>query len=1174
MNCTPFRRISAQKAACSHKTPKWFSLATLLLAVGSLLCSAPIALAQFGASIQGVVTDTQGAVVPNAKLTLVDQATGITRNATSNGEGVYNFNSLPPSRYKLTVTMTGFQTREIDDLTLIPEQPNALNVQLKVGSASESVTVNSVEVPNMDTETASINGTVTQNQIVHMPAFGRDATQLAQLAPGVLGDGGLSAGGGTRSLPGTNQGAGGATDGIFKTENGPQVVADGNQTDTNNVTIDGISASSVTWGGTTVVTPNEDSIDSVKVTSNAYDAENGRFSGTEIQIISKSGSNQYHGSFFFKAERPGLNAYQRWTSPNPSVKPIRDTSRYNDFGGSVGGPAWKNKIFPFFAYETLRNNSVTTGSGWYETKAFLGMAPTGSNAARYLGYTGEGVSYSSIAGGTCSQLGLTEGPYCYTIAGQGVNVGSPLKTPLGTHDPTWGGKSSVPEVGSGASPTGVADIALYNTLGPNQHVASQYYGRLDGQVTNNDRASFMIYWVPLTTLAYNGPVRPANLWNHNQVNNAFTGLWTHTFSPTLLNELRANAAGWRWNEINTNPQEAFGLAQASFGAVGSEFPNLNPNYYGAPSPSVFDQWTYGYQDVLTKSFGRHTLKVGGEVTRLYYLNETAGNARPSFVFAGLWDFLNDAPYSEGGNYNPSNGIPTPNREDNRENLWAAFAQDDWKISPSLTVNLGLRYSYFGPYYDNDNQLKTVVMGAGSALITGLTVRSGGNEWDAQKANFGPELGFAWVPSTFAQRFVLRGGFGINYNGDEMAITAQSISNPGNTVSASFCCSTASGNSGSGASILYQLPSDLHQIFGFPANAAAKTGFASNGLPSNAATTLSVTGFDANVKTIMTYHYSLDTEYNIGQGWVATLGYQGSTSHHLFLQQDMKVLAVAAGAPLSTQLTRVGYYGNKGNADYSAMLATVRHNFSHSFLAEAQYTWSKSMDNGSQPYYQDMYPYNLGYSWGRSDYNVQNAFKLFGMYQPTFFHERLLHSALDGWTLSGIFNVHAGFPWTPSYSGVGNIFYFGSGQNTLRPATYNGQARHNTSNAAFEAAPGTSGSNFSAGTTGAPYFTEPAFTAVTSGNTSTAGPLPQAPGVSRNSFTGPGYKDVDMTLTKGFYLPAIKGETAMIEVRADAFNLFNDANLNNPTTNVLSTTFGQSQNALGGRIVDMQARFSF
>jgi hypothetical protein len=472
-------------------------------------------------------------------------------------------------------------------------------------------------------------------------------------------------------------------------------------------------------------------------------------------------------------------------------------------------------------------------------------------------------------------------------------------------------------------------------------------------------------------------------------------------------------------------------------------------------------------------------------------------------------------------------------------------------------------------------MKVANLGTGSALITGLTVTNPSNEWVAQKGNFGPELGAAWNPKYLQHKLVVRGGFGLNYNEQEMAITAQSISNPGNTVSLTFCCSTASGNSGTGSSIAYKLPSNLYSIFGFPPNSAAITGFGSNGLPSSATATVSLNAFDPNPKTIATYHYSLDLQYDIGHQFVATLGYEGSEGRHEILQQDEKVIAVAAGDPLSSQITRVGYYSNRGNSNYNALLASIKHNFSHSFQSEAQYSWAKSMDNGSSPYYQDMYPYNIRYSYGRSDYNVQNMFKLFGMYQPNFFHQALLHDIADGWTLSGIFNVHAGFPWTPSYASVGNIFYYSSGQNTLRPAAYNGQAGHNHSNAAFQAAPGTAASNFPNGA--ASYFTEPTFTAVTSGTTATAGPLPQAPGMSRNSFTGPGYKDVDATLTKGFHLPNMRviGENGILEVRVDAFNLFNDVNLANPTTNILSpTTFGQSQSALGSRIVDMQARFSF
>ena len=1178
-----------------------------LRAASGLLLAAMIffvgvtAQAQFRASIQGTVTDSSGAAIPGATITLLDKNNNHADTATSGADGNYTFNALPPDQFKITAKKSGFETRVLDDVTLIPEQANTVNINLAVGGATEVVTVNAEAVPNLDTATASISGTITSDQITHMPSFGRDVTQLAQLAPGSFGDAGQGASGGTRSLPGTNQGGPANNDGIFKTENGPQVVANGNQTNTNSVLIDGISASSVTWGGTTVVTPTEESVDSVKVSSNAYDAEFGRFTGAQIQITSKSGTNQIHGSFFFKADRPGLNAYQHWNGPNSVGAPAlnsdgslktpqqrglnRDTGRFNQFGGSIGGPIWRNKLFAFFAYETLRQRTVSYATGYYETSAFLKEAPSGSIASQFTTFPGIGVSTNGLAAFSCTDLGLTEGPFCHAIPNQGLDIGSPLTTPLGTYDQSRS-LTDATQPGYGNGLDGVADVANFSLYSPNTRIASQYYGRMDGQVTSKDRLSFMIYWVPLSTVSYNGPVRSTNLWNHSQVNDAFTGLWNHTFGPTLLNEARANAAGWRWNEVTSNPQEAFGLPTLAYGDQRGMFPGTNPNVLSAPGPSVFNQWTYGYQDIVTKILGRHAIKAGASVTRLYYLNENVSGGRPTYKFANMWDFLNDSPYQETGTFNPSNGQPTQNRQDDRNNFWSLFVQDDFKVLPTLTLNMGLRYDHFGPLYDKDQIMRVVVLGSGAAELTGLSLRKGGGLYNVQDANFGPQFGFAWNPHEFSQRFVLRGGFGLNYNQNELAIVSQASGNPGNTYNATFCCKDKTGASNTGASIIYATASNIHSIYTYPINPNATTPYNSNGLPSSSSTTTSVTAFDANDKTIATYHFSMDTQYEISKQWVATLGYQGSVSHHLFLQQDLNVVAAVNGVPLNKQITRVGYYGNIGNANYHAMLATLKHNFSHSYQMEAQYTWSKSMDNGSQPYYQDVYPYQLAYSYGRSDYNVKDAFKIFGMWQPNFFHNAWLHAFADGWTVTGIYNVHTGFPWTPTYATSANLYYGNSGQGTLRPASYNGQGGHDLSNAAFESGPNASNSalrnkNYPNGALA--YFIAPTFTPVPSGSPiTTTAPPPQPPGIDRNSFDGPHYQSVDASLTKGFHLPKmpVLGESAIIEFRADAFNLFNETNLNNPSsglnTNLTtsSPTFGQSSSALAGRIIDLQARFSF
>ncbi len=198
-------------------------------------------------------------------------------------------------------------------MQIIPEQLNSLDLRLEVGQVDETVTVSST-TQALDTETATVSGTITSNQIQHMPSFNRDVFQLAQLAPGVFGDASQGSGGGSFDLPG-NQGPGGPAAVLAEfsqTENGPQIQNGGGQYETNSITVDGISTVSAVWGGTSVITPSEDSVDDMKVVSNSYDAENGRFSGAQIQVTSKSGSNQLHGSAFFKASRPGLNAYQRW----------------------------------------------------------------------------------------------------------------------------------------------------------------------------------------------------------------------------------------------------------------------------------------------------------------------------------------------------------------------------------------------------------------------------------------------------------------------------------------------------------------------------------------------------------------------------------------------------------------------------------------------------------------------------------------------------------------------------------------------------------------------------------------------------------------------------------------------------------------------------------------------
>ena len=1144
----------------------------------------PAAQAQYRGSLRGTVSDPQGAVVPDATVTLVNKDTNNTMVAISDDNGIYTFNALPPAPYRLTVDHPGFKKQVLENVKIIPEQLNSLNLQLVVGEVDQTVTVSST-TEALDTETATISGTISSNQIQHMPSFNRDVFQLAQLTPGVFGDASQQGGGGAYSLPGTQGpgGTGGGSGGIFQTENGPQVNTAGGQYQTNGISVDGISTVSAVWGGTSVITPSEDSVDNLKVVSNSYDAEFGRFSGAQIQVSTKSGTNELHGSAFFKASRPGLNAYQRWNgvgSTNPGTPAQRglnrDENRFNQYGGSLGGPLWKNKIFAFFNWETSPLSASTTSQNWYTTSQFSGSAATpGSIAATYLSFPGSGVAATGIIQRTCASAGLQEGVNCNTTAG-GLDVGSPLKTGLGLQDLSYGGNSNVPGTGGGLD--GVPDLAYFNLVNPTNTSQMQYNGRVDANVTHNDLVSFTIYWVPVSTTNYNGTNRPMNLWHHSQTNDAFALIWTHTFSPSLLNQARANAAGWRWNEVTSNPQAPFGLPQANIDNIG----NTTPAFFGAPGPSNLNQWTYTYSDVLTKIIGRHSIKVGGELTRLYYLNNPVYAARPSFNFHNLWAFANDAPYFENGQFDSMTGIPFANRQDGRQNIWGFFGQDDIKLLPTLTVNLGLRWSNFGAFDTKQNNLAVMKFGPGPNPLTLLHIREGGSLYAPQRSNFGPVVGFAWQPSQYGGKVVIRGGFGINYNQNEIAITTNGTGNPPNAVQASFTCPYPFNTNPScaGTGILYQTATSPNSLFGYPPNPSTITTFGPDNLPLNGSA-IFVTGFPSNPKTTAVYHYSLDFQYQFPANWVMTMGYMGNQTRHLLIHSNWNAIAASAGLTLNPKVNFLNFWDNSGSGNFNAGIFSIAHSFSHSFQATAEYTWSKAMDENSGPYFQDPYPYSTQAAYGRSDYNVTNAFKLFGLWEPTFFHgsHSWVEKVVGGWTLSGIWNLHSGFPWNPYYN-TNTLYYQGSGYGQLRPAGILPGAGTSTSNSTYMQP-----INPNYGGNGTNFFVAPSY--VQGANFPAISPAP-LPGIQRNGLNSPGYNDVDLSLSKAFGMPRIPGlgEKAQFLVRADVYNFFNKTNINSQSidknlgsvapdgTITPNSNFGVAGSALGSRTVQLQARFSF
>jgi hypothetical protein len=1148
----------------THLSRKRFEGSSVLAAIWMLALFATPLAAQYRGSLQGTVTDPQGEVVPGATVTVTSKETNTSKTTTTGGSGVYSIAGLAPGTYTISAQATGFSRKE-QAVALVSDQAQSQNIQLELAAqTSQSVTVSAEAVPTIDTQTATISGTLSGQQIQALPTFSRDPFQVAQLAPGVFGDNARSSNGsGAQNLPGS-RGPGGtsSTNSVFQTENQVQIVANGTRNNSNSFQVDGIEVNSLAWGGAAVITPNEESVKEVTVQANPYSAENGRNSGAQVMVVSKNGTNDLHGSAVFKAARPGLNAYQRYNGPNNPVQ--KNTDRFNQWAGSIGGPVIRNHLFFFFSYETLRNSSAGLSTGWYETPQFLSAAKSAqpnSIAAKVAGYPGEGVSFNQIVPRSCADAGLPNPAQCQAINANGqyagLDIGSPLKGPLGVQDPSFGGGSGTPGIGGGLD--GIPDLMFVQSVAPSNTAPQQFNGRMDYQATSRDLLAFSEYYVPNDATFYNGPARAANLWHSDRLNEAATLLWDHTISSNWLNEARGGVTRWFFNEVGSNSQEPWGLPQENIDNQGA----ANPQFLGAPGPGVFYQTTYNFRDTASSQMGRHSLKFGADLYWEQDNDAQAGGARPQYSFRNLWDFANDAPYAESANFDPRTGAPTSATKYIRSNIYAFFVQDDFKVKSNLTLNLGLRWEYFTPLREKYGNISNVVLGSLPNPLTDVKLKVGGDLFNTSKNNWGPQFGFAWTPGVTGQRFVLRGGFGIGYNRMEEAITLNGRSNP----------PLITGLYLTPPELIYAVPSDVHQFSGWPTNPNAKQTFdPASGLP--VGTPVDLTGFPSDLATPVVYRYSLDTQTEVGRNWVAKLGYQGSLSRHYTTQNNLNWLF----APLNPQVRSLTFYFNDANGDYNAMLLEVEHRFSRSFQFDIQYRWSHAIDEGSHDYFSGQYPYGHQFNRGDSDFDVRHNIKLYGVWSPRFFKgSGWGEKVLGGWQISGITNWHTGFPWTPLYANTGcNVVYANSGYCNLRPAALLKQPSTDYSNSTFMRTNG----DFPGGALS--YFAVPTFPA--SG-------IPQAPSVGRNILRGPNYFDTDVTLQKSFGLPKLPifGENARFEFRADFFNVFNKLNLNGDflngdnsfAGNVISfdgTTsnpqFGQAQSALAGRIVQLQARFSF
>jgi hypothetical protein len=1143
-----------------------------------ILCSAA-AHAQFRAGLQGTVADATGAIVPGATVKLTSRETNKSQTTTSSDDGFYRFDQLAPGSYTLTAEKTGFKKQVLENVVVSAEAVQGVDVVLTTGDISESVTVTESSVQQLETENANVSKAITTREIRELPQIGRDPYELLRLAPGVFGSGARGGNGNSVGLPNTT-GPGGSNSSIFQTENQVPITANGQRLSNNNFLVDGVSVNSLGFGGAAVVTPNQESVKEVRVLSSTYSAEDGRNSGAQIKVVSQNGTNDLHGSAFLKYDSPKLNAFNKYGGPganptSPNAAPTRVNNFQRQFGGSFGGPlplphfgegvpaiiSGRDHLFFFLSYEGLRQSNANTVNSWVETAQYRQLVQTlrpGGVTAQVFGAAGITPRIISVLPASCTPT--FNGRPCQVVTG-GLDIGSPtgaLRQYVSLGNPGGGGLDGIPDVQ-------FAQIAL-----PNSSRGNQYNGRIDYNRGNNSFA-LSTYITRLNTIGSDAGAqgRPIADIAFKPLNSAVTLTYNRVLSGTMLNEARFNVTRFADNQVRDTAGTNFGIPRIE--VEGLPFDRIR---FGAPredtTPAKFAQNTYEFSDTLNKVWGNQAWKFGGVVRREQDNNSLVGGARPVYSFSGLFNLANDTPIFEGINADPRNGLPADAQRYFRTNYYAAFAQDDWKARPNLTLNLGLRYEYFSPLTEKQGRLSNIVLGSNGLANAHVGVTD--SLFDPDRNNFAPRLGFAYSPNRegfgglFKQdRMVVRGGFGVNYNRIPDVLFSNTRGNPPFLAKYGLCCGTATTDFGSpfaGGQILYTLGTG-NSILGYPVNPALAQGIdPATGAPRVGS--VEIWGSQRDMPNSYVYTYSLETQIALPYSLTGTLGYQGSAGHKLIRIVNQNFILRNNPA-----FNAVFFPQPDVNSNFNALNAELTRRMSRGLQFTANYRFSKSIDQlsyeGPGAVTNQTFPQNNRTERGPSDFDVKHYFVLSSLYDLPFFNhgEGFARKALGGWSVSTIATAHTGFPFTPK---TGRCVSTPGGPTLCpsRPTGYLGGAGDSQSDQAF-----ITGSNFPGGGT---HF----FTVATLPN-GTVG----FPGIGRNSFRGPHYFNIDMSLAKTFGLPDALhlGEGAGFEFRVNAFNVFNMLNLApigffDSGAFIEDPNFGRSPRGLAGRVIELQGRFRF
>ena len=1174
----------------------FFGLLRFLSCSSLILFFALITNAQFKAALQGTVSDINGASIAGATVVLTNVETNKEVQTISNDDGFYRFNGLAPGSYKVVATQTNFKQKTVENFNISAETVQGLDIALEAGGGiSESVTVVDEGQP-LRTEDANIDNTLSRAEILRLPQVGRDPYELARLTPGVFGDGARNGSGLATGLPNAT-GPGGSNSSIFQTENQVPISANGQRVSANNFQIDGVSVNSQTNGGGAVITPSQEAVKEVTISSSSYSAEDGRNSGATVKVVSQNGTNDFHGSAFFKYNGPELNAFNKFPGAAQRVE-----NRQRQFGGSFGGPLpflhfgeggpvatnGKDKLFFFFAYEGLRTGSSNTVQSYVETEQYRNQVRAlrpGGVTAQVFADPNIAPRIASVIPRTCAQAGFGT-DRCREVSG-GLDLGSITGTR--NNYLRLGGGVGNADIGGGFD--GVPDVQFVNLLNPNSFSGNQYFTRVDYNATEKDSIAVSTFFTPTLNSGADIGGRSRQVGDIVSDRIAFSTalIYNRVISARMFNQARINYSGFSYNEVTSNPNANFGIPRIE--VEGLPFDRIR---FGAPqgdnTPGILSEKSIDVSDTFNLVIGNHALKAGTQLRFDVNDRSLIGGARPVYSFVGLFNLANDTPIFEGVNADPTTGAPANAERRYKTNDYAFFVQDDWKVRQNLTLNLGLRYEFFQPITDNLKRQSNIVFGPNGLVDAKIAVVD--KLFKSDKNNFGPQIGFAYSPGLLKEKGVIRGGFGIGYNRIPSIVFINSLRNPPFFSSFGICCGTNALDFGSpfvNGQILYAIGGS-NSPSSFPANPRLGGGInPATGAPFNGQ--VEIYGSVQDQPNAQSYRYSLELQYQLPAKLTATLGYQGSATKNLIrLVRQEYIFAQSNPAFSATYLPTPDV-----KSRYNALLATIERRFGNGFQVQANYRFAKSLDNLSNegPGFvtNQTYPVDNNTEYGPSDFDVTHNFNLFGLYELPFYRKSdgLAKTFLGGFQVSGILTYHTGFPFTPVVGGPGVRSASGAEFGPFRPVAYFGGAGNSSSNDTFLTGNGNFTGSFIPGSNlciNASGGCNRIFLTTLNKVNGQATFLANPPGIGRNGFRGPKYFNIDLTVAKRFDLP--KGlrfnENTGLDLRVNLFNAFNQLNLANfgfasDSTRINNGdnpnfSFGRATSALAGRVIELQARFSF